>query len=680
MKRGLNQKNSLPDTEFGGESSESARATHYVVQKDVLMTYVSAFFAQADPGIVSGSTIERKQMSTKTSFKRIALVAVAALGAGLLSVAPANAETNPFSHASGGSVINENTSPAVDNQTISATASTTGTVVLEAVATTDSYETITVTATGATPVLTAASRPLKTGTGIDSSPDYCAFGAVGSASGSSVTGTRFNGSTIRAASIAESNVYSWSATPAPGALCAAWISAGTNATITVPTTTAGTINITIAGTNGNNITTLQTFTILVATSSSTDYAKTRVVLNGSANGWGLNGLQASDGAWYSPASNGVRAVKIELEQQEADGDEVSDAKAKAVEVTLAGVGYLRDYDEDEAPGVTRVTDSGDSDTEIRVISDGRGGLATVTIKVNDVVVKTVQVKFYGAPKTITMVPFLTIGKAGGGETGSIDYDDSDLNEYIDSDGEGNGDGDTDQATSSNKPAYGVIMKDANGYNLPNSNWSQGSSNSLVIGDGCSDGFLEDGSGLYSAGQPWVYHCAYETASTAVSGQTANITATYINTDGSIITASMPITIGGSVSTVAVTFNASSYVIGAPAVITLTAKDSAGNPVFDGATPLSSAGLVSNLNTAGTSFGASAVTKGGTVTVSTFAPVVTGTWTVSGKSSANVAVTASASVTSSADITALTTLVNSLIAKMNALNKLVIKIQKKVKAK
>jgi len=55
------------------------------------MTYEKGLFAQADPGIVSGSTIERKQMSTKTIYKRIALVAVAALGAGVLSVAPASA-------------------------------------------------------------------------------------------------------------------------------------------------------------------------------------------------------------------------------------------------------------------------------------------------------------------------------------------------------------------------------------------------------------------------------------------------------------------------------------------------------------------------------------------------------------------------------------------------------------
>jgi trimeric autotransporter adhesin len=91
MKRGLNHKNSLPDPEFGRESSESARAIHYVVQKDTLMTYVSALIAQADLRKLRGSTIERKQMSTKTIYKRIALVAVASLGAGVLSVAPASA-------------------------------------------------------------------------------------------------------------------------------------------------------------------------------------------------------------------------------------------------------------------------------------------------------------------------------------------------------------------------------------------------------------------------------------------------------------------------------------------------------------------------------------------------------------------------------------------------------------
>ena len=56
-----------------------------------LITYERALFIQAEIRIVRNSTNERKQMSTKTTFKRIALVAVAALGLGVLSVAPSSA-------------------------------------------------------------------------------------------------------------------------------------------------------------------------------------------------------------------------------------------------------------------------------------------------------------------------------------------------------------------------------------------------------------------------------------------------------------------------------------------------------------------------------------------------------------------------------------------------------------
>ncbi len=66
----------------GGEFDESARAIH---REDGLKTI------QAESGIVLDSTIERKQMSTKTTFKRVALVAVAALGFGVMSVAPSSA-------------------------------------------------------------------------------------------------------------------------------------------------------------------------------------------------------------------------------------------------------------------------------------------------------------------------------------------------------------------------------------------------------------------------------------------------------------------------------------------------------------------------------------------------------------------------------------------------------------
>jgi len=65
-----------------------------VSEKGSLMSYEKAFITRADLRIVRGSTIERKQMSTKTTFKRIALVTVAALGFGTMaSVSPASATT-----------------------------------------------------------------------------------------------------------------------------------------------------------------------------------------------------------------------------------------------------------------------------------------------------------------------------------------------------------------------------------------------------------------------------------------------------------------------------------------------------------------------------------------------------------------------------------------------------------
>jgi trimeric autotransporter adhesin len=76
----------------GGECGAVARALHHEAQKDALIPYERAFLSQADLGNVFGSTsYERKTMSIKTSIKRIALVAVSALGFGLLSVAPSHA-------------------------------------------------------------------------------------------------------------------------------------------------------------------------------------------------------------------------------------------------------------------------------------------------------------------------------------------------------------------------------------------------------------------------------------------------------------------------------------------------------------------------------------------------------------------------------------------------------------
>ena len=72
----------------GGECGAVARALHHEVRTMSLPAVEKNVFF---------TTNERKQMSTKTTLKRIALVAVSALGFGMLSVAPSSAATGSMS-------------------------------------------------------------------------------------------------------------------------------------------------------------------------------------------------------------------------------------------------------------------------------------------------------------------------------------------------------------------------------------------------------------------------------------------------------------------------------------------------------------------------------------------------------------------------------------------------------
>ena len=96
----------------GGEFDTSARAMY----RDEVV-----YPLQADLRIVRRSTIERKQMSTKTTFKRIALVTVAALGFGVMSVVPSNAVINADSLTLSAATAAQNTA---ETQTASSAVAT----------------------------------------------------------------------------------------------------------------------------------------------------------------------------------------------------------------------------------------------------------------------------------------------------------------------------------------------------------------------------------------------------------------------------------------------------------------------------------------------------------------------------------------------------------------------------
>jgi hypothetical protein len=141
-----------------------------------------------------------------------------------------------------------------------------------------------------------------------------------------------------------------------------------------------------------------------------------------------------------------------------------------------------------------------------------------------------------------------------------------------------------------------------------------------------------------------------------------------------------------------TTDKATYLPGEKIVLTLTARDKGGFAIADtdAATDiLAAGGISSSVAISGdTSTATDPAIVGGKKTWTIYAPLGSGPVTFTGKTGAvagtyapaTVAtLTASATVSASTDISALTTLVNSLIAKINALNKLVIKIQKKVRA-
>ena len=75
-----------------GNRDESARASHLVAKKGWFVNDESVLVSQAEREKCSQSTFsERKIMSTKTAFKRVALVAAAALAIGGVSAVSANA-------------------------------------------------------------------------------------------------------------------------------------------------------------------------------------------------------------------------------------------------------------------------------------------------------------------------------------------------------------------------------------------------------------------------------------------------------------------------------------------------------------------------------------------------------------------------------------------------------------
>jgi trimeric autotransporter adhesin len=768
MKRGLNKENSLPDPEFGGESSESARAIHYVVQKDTLMTYEKGLFAQADPGIVSGSTIERKQMSTKTIYKRIALVAVTALGAGVLSVAPASAaatigtitvadqSVSCFVGDTCKALVSVTTSAAgpasasADDVITLTTASVTAVTGATAIAkTTDVAEggaatastkfALRVAGAGAslattvstvmvpsvvsskltlTPANSAAAgtyasgqfeflpntpgtytfsitpaaagdgetnvagtitvkvlslgakigdggavlTPFNAVNGVAGANNYVTLQANGMARTSGALGTQVEvtGGTVISAS---AGTVSTDKTKILIAGVTHATDPSTASTILVATPTVGTITVktyveTAAGvysaTADNTVTitvaaAAQTGTLSVANSTSIIDASSPASFNASADETVLVSKTQS-----TPTATEVASIKVTLK----DTLNNTMPNTTSLSATISGPGSLSigSSQPTDATGraVSATTSSGIA--YVNVYADGTEGVATITLTVGTTTVATETVTFYGtATKYVAVVKKAHIANSG----------------------------------SSTADVIEVTATDKGGNLVPSAVIGASVGTSTIATVVSSATTASTGKALFAMtglatkfGSVVVTFADSATAPTVTTTATVGVSSVLAKTVAAAVTAAPT--------------------PGAPITWTLTFKDANGLGLPDGdyaaGTLLanSAANPVASASLASTPFAGNATISlvAGVATAKGFAPLTSGpvsyTWTLAGTAGAAdtanlvtalqaTTVTASTTVTQNADISAITTLINSLIAKINALSKLVTKIQKKVRA-
>ena len=597
----------------GGEFDTSARAMYRVRAKRSLITYEKAFSAQAEPRIVRGSTIERKQMSTKTTFKRVALVTVAALGLGLLSVAPSNAAVQ------------------ADTMTLSAsTASTTvGTAVTVNATVSFLQETSSDTMTVA---LSYAAAPagITVGEVTINSPATAATTDLGTPTVDTATARTAKVSAATAASINKTLVITLTPTKA-----------GTYVIKATPSLSSGTL-VSVAQT--------WTVTVAAATVQAPSATNSKLYLSVSSTvcvedrGSCVQGnvdarysaLFANNGAGYSmggiTAANlvdtktiGVRSLGTMIGTggwKLFGADTSTAAKRSPVTYTVTGPAYISLQTDGSSPystptlgsiteskGVTVGTDPydpGSLDGSFWLYSTGVGGVVKVTATMDGVILGTRSFSIIGDAKSYVFgTPTKSVVGVGASETASVAITGADS-----------------IGTSTGAASVYAFSSDTS---VATVNSTQAST--VVI--------------------------------TGVKSGTATITVGNASTIAtSTITKSLVIKVGAiTAKTVALSMSPLAPQPGELVTLTVTATDASGNAVGDGSRNLfSSTGLTTSLAVQGATWTASAAVtlKGGIATYTFYAPTGTGKLTVTateGASTDNViAAGTAATITSSVDVT------------------------------
>ena len=303
---------------------------------------------------------------------------------------------------------------------------------------------------------------------------------------------------------------------------------------------------------------------------------------------------------------------------------------------------------------------------IAIWPDGTAGTATITIASGTTTIGSKSVTFYGSAAKITATQNYSIARASaaGAELGSSLTNTSATTGYV--------------------AAVSLLVADSGGNAVPTAPSCKIADTSVIAS--CT--IAADNDATYGAGLGY-YNASVTSSPNGVSGKSTTVIFRILNSDGLTYTESSPVTftLGGSIVTTSVTLDKTSYAAGDPMVLTVTAKDSAGNPSYDGQAILGSIGI--NKTQGGSLPAVTKVfAKGKYATSATaptlFAPVAPGSFTISGVSVATVAAPLGVAYSVSASVTdansGLLTQIDALNAKIVALNALIAKIMKKLGVK
>ena len=605
-------------------------------------------------------------MSTKTNFKRIALVAVAALGMGVLSSAPSQAVGNAdsltvatgtqYTTAAGGSIIAD-----------SGTAATAAFQFLAGAA----LDTYTLVASLKSAPTTSSALPFLM-------LDTSTMAGTSAAAGNVVDTTTADGSTWRSTKFetftANSNIFirnhdAGAATPVAGLAYAKF-----KVMITSPTV-AGTyvVNIKSTPTDASSSDSVPdagvdvTITVSGATTAADPaYSKAHMA---SGSSWSsLVTLADSSVAVAMTASTTPVAVIRVLLKSATD---VATYTNESVTITTT-VGTVGTAGVGGSIGKSVVFNYTAGGTDFGVFADGTAGTASITIKTASVTFPAKSVTFYSTTSSKIVATKALNTLSVGSNAKAV------LGKATDANGNSVG----ADATSTGVYAY--------------------SSNTAVVSD---------------SGTACTYNSTYqihECALTGVAAGTAKITLRNSSTAGTASTVNSAETIevtvnANAAATLKMEFNKATYAPGEKGYLIISALDSAGKPVGPQAITslINASGISRSQSFSGTEptwsatsytlaalnalFGSSITTTDAASILTVYMPYAGGSTSVSATGGASLSaaaqvtkVTATATVTDSgaaalAAVNALATTVASLRTLITTLTNLVLKIQKKVKA-